>query len=94
MTIAVIGTGLIGGSMALALKDLKIAEKVIGVDVNNKHLQKALELGIIDQSGDLKSAIENSDLIIVAIPVHSTQILLPEIMNYVLDLVLRSQSNL
>ena len=93
MTIAVIGTGLIGGSMALALKDLKIAEKVIGVDVNNKHLQKALELGIIDQPGDLKSAVENSDLIIVAIPVHSTQTLLPEIMNYVSDQVVMDVSS-
>jgi len=83
MTIAVIGTGLIGGSMALALKDLKIAEKVVGVDTSKEHLEKALELGIIDETADLDQAVEQSDLVIVAIPVHSTEELLPRIMDHV-----------
>ena len=83
MTITIIGTGLIGGSMALALKDLGIAEKVIGVDANKEHLIKALELGIIDESADMVEAVKQSDLIIVAIPVHSTEELLPLIMDQV-----------
>lgn len=83
MTIAVIGTGLIGGSMALGLKDLKIAEKVIGVDASKEHLEKALELGIIDETADLDQAVEQSDLVIVAIPVHSTEEMLPHIMDHV-----------
>ena len=83
MTITIIGTGLIGGSMALTLKDLGIAEKVIGVDTNKKHLKKALELGIIDESADMVEAVKQSDLIIVAIPVHSTEELLPLIMDHV-----------
>lgn len=83
MTIAVIGTGLIGGSMALALKDLKIAEKVIGVDADKQHIKKALELGIIDEAADMPSAVGQSDLIIVAIPVHSAEELLPHIMDHV-----------
>ena len=83
MTITIIGTGLIGGSMALTLKDLGITEKVIGVDTNKEHIIKALELGIIDESADMVEAVKQSDLIIVAIPVHSTEELLPLIMDHV-----------
>jgi len=83
MTITIIGTGLIGGSMALALKDLGIAEKVIGVDTNKEHIIKALELGIIDESADMVEAVKQSDLVIVAIPVQSTEELLPLIMDHV-----------
>src|SRR6187551_3353506 len=83
MTITVIGTGLIGGSMALGLKDLKIAEKVIGVDASKKHIKKALELGIIDEAADMVEAIKQADLIILAIPVHSAEEMLPLIMDQV-----------
>jgi prephenate dehydrogenase len=93
MTIAVIGTGLIGGSMALALKDLKIAEKVIGVDASKEHIEKALELGIIDEAADLAKAVEASDLIIVAIPVHTAEQLLPEIMDHVTTQVVMDVSS-
>jgi len=93
MTIAVIGTGLIGGSMALALKDLKIAEKVIGVDASEEHIEKSLELGIIDEAADLANAVEASDLIIVAIPVHAAEELLPEIMDHVTTQVVMDVSS-
>ena len=83
MTITVIGTGLIGGSMALGLKDLKIAEKVIGVDASKEHIKKALELGIIDEAADMIEAVKQSDLIILAIPVHSAEEMLPLIMDQV-----------
>jgi len=93
MTIAVIGTGLIGGSMALALKDLKVAEKVIGVDASREHIKKAIELGIIDEAADMKTAVEQSDLIIVAIPVHSVEELLPSIMDHVKNQVVMDVSS-
>ncbi|HUQ66434.1 MAG TPA: prephenate dehydrogenase [Flavitalea sp.] len=93
MTIAVIGTGLIGGSMALALKDLNIAKKVIGVDASEQHIKKALDLGIIDQAADMETAVKQSDLIIVAIPVHSTEELLPAIMDRVTTQVVMDVSS-
>jgi prephenate dehydrogenase len=93
MTIAVIGTGLIGGSMALALKDLGISKKVIGVDASEKHIKKALELGIIDEAAELVTAVRQSDLVIVAIPVHSTEELLPAIMDEVTDQVVMDVSS-
>jgi prephenate dehydrogenase len=93
MKIAVIGTGLIGGSMALALKDLKIADKVIGVDASKEHLKKAQELGIIDEALELEDAIKQSDLVIVAIPVHSAEELLPKIMDFVTTQVVMDVSS-
>jgi prephenate dehydrogenase len=81
MNVTVVGVGLIGGSMALALKKHRIAKKIIGVDSNITHINKALQLKLIDEKLSLKKAIEKSDLIIIAIPVDSTVQLLPEIMD-------------
>ncbi|MGE5519811.1 MAG: prephenate dehydrogenase [Candidatus Dadabacteria bacterium] len=80
MIVTVVGTGLIGGSFAIALKDYGIAEKVIGVDSNSHHIQRALELGLIDEEDILKSAITKSDLIILAIPVNAVEEMLPGIL--------------
>lgn len=93
MTVAVIGTGLIGGSMALALKDLGIATKVIGVDASEAHIKKAIELKIIDEGAKLEDAIAKSDLIILAIPVHSAEELLPVIMDHVNNQVVMDVSS-
>ena len=81
MRVTIVGIGLIGGSLALALKEKGIAQKVIGVEANYEHQQKALELGLVDEIQDLDDAIKNSDLIVLAIPVNAVAELLP----YVLD---------
>src|SRR6476620_4001073 len=83
MTVTIIGTGLIGGSMALALKQHKVAKKIIGIDSNRTHIRKALDLKLIDETRPLNEAIEKSQLIILAIPVDSTRLLLPKIMDKV-----------
>lgn len=80
MTVAVIGIGLIGGSMALALKEKGFAQKVIGVDNNIQHQQKALERHIVDEIMDLDAAISAADVIILAIPVDASEKLLPVIL--------------
>jgi prephenate dehydrogenase len=72
MVVTIVGVGLIGGSMALALKQKGIATTIIGVDNSTIGLQKALELGIIDEALLLEDAIKKSDLIYVAIPVDVT----------------------
>jgi len=81
MRVTIVGVGLIGGSLALALKEKGIAQKVIGVEANYEHQQKALELGLVDEIQDLDDAIKNSDLIVLATPVNAVAKLLP----YVLD---------
>jgi len=49
MNIFIIGTGLIGGSMALDIKSIYDNAIVFGIDANEKHLDEAMQLGIIDQ---------------------------------------------
>lgn len=83
MKIAVVGLGLIGGSMALMLKQKGFASKVFGVDNQEAHTQKALELGIVDEIADLDTAVEKSDLIILSAPVSACAVLLPQILDHV-----------
>ena len=83
MTVTIIGVGLIGGSFALALKDKGIADRIIGVDANAEHQQKALSLGLVDQIRSLDDAIKESDIIVLAIPVDSLSKLLPVVLDNV-----------
>jgi prephenate dehydrogenase len=83
MTVAIVGVGLIGGSLALAMNDKGIATKLIGVDANEQHQQKALELGIVDEIKSLEEAIAVSDLIVLATPVNAVADLLPKVLDKV-----------
>jgi prephenate dehydrogenase len=83
MRIAVIGLGLIGGSMVKSLREVAFTKHVIGVDQSETHQQKALELGFVDECMSLQDAVQNSDLIIVATPVNT----IANIVQQVLDLV-------
>jgi|SRR6185312_5898900 len=71
-TVTIVGVGLISGSFSLALKDQKLAKKVIGVSRTGASAQRALALGIIDEVLPVEEAVEQSDLIYVAIPVDVT----------------------
>ena len=79
--IAVIGLGLIGGSLALELKKSTWAT-VYGLDKNSDHLEKALELGIIYKKIGL-DRIHEMDVVIIAVPVN----IIPELSVKVLDLI-------
>ncbi len=79
--IAVIGLGLIGGSLALELKKITWAT-IYGVDNNPEHLQKALDLGIIYEKATL-DIVKNVDIVIIAVPVN----IIPELTLQVLDLI-------
>src|SRR5215213_8466478 len=81
MTVTIVGIGLIGGSFALALKDKGIAKRIIGVDANEEHQQKALSLGLVDEIVELDDAIATSDLIVLAIPVDALKNLLPHVLD-------------
>jgi prephenate dehydrogenase len=88
MRVAIIGIGLIGGSMALALKQKGFADWVVGVDANLEHQQKALDLKLVDEILPLKEALVKSDLIILAIPVNAAEKLLPTLLDQVYSQVL------
>lgn len=83
MVVTIIGVGLIGGSMGLALKEKGLAAKVIGVDGNPAHAQQALERGLIDEWNDLDTAIRSADLIVLAIPVNGVEELLPGVLDMI-----------
>ena len=88
MIATIIGTGLIGCSMAYRLKETGFAKKIIGVDKSEQNLQTALKLGWIDEAMDLDDAIAQSELIIIAIPVDATATVLPVILNKIDNQVL------
>ncbi len=83
--VTIVGVGLISGSFALAMKEKRYAKKVIGVSRTEASLQKALELGIIDEALPLHEAVNQSDFIYVAIPVDVTIPIMQQIMDMVND---------
>jgi prephenate dehydrogenase len=66
--VAVLGTGLIGGSIGLALAQREI--EVVGFDASDERAAKALELGAITTiAPSLAAAVDGADLVVVAVPV-------------------------
>ena len=81
--LAVIGVGLIGGSIALRLKEANCVGTVVGVGRSAGNLRAGLESGVIDEaSRDIKSGVRDADLIIIAVPVRQLSAILPEIDKY------------
>lgn len=69
-TIAIVGVGLIGGSLAAAIKQRRIDATIIGIGRDPARLAKAREAGLIDEAAtDLGSAAARSDLLIFCTPV-------------------------
>jgi prephenate dehydrogenase len=85
MKICIVGVGLLGGSLALQAKEKGLTKKVIGVDANPDHAEKALELGIIDEVHSLEEAVRNSDLVVLATPVDVVLYLLPSVLDLIGD---------
>jgi len=79
--ITIVGVGLIGGSLALQLHEKKISLRLIGVENNKSHAQKALELELVDEVLPLDDAIQQSEVIILATPVDTMVTLLPEVLD-------------
>jgi prephenate dehydrogenase len=79
--IAIVGVGLIGGSLAIQLHEKKLSSKLIGVDTNADHANKAMELELVDEILPLDKAIAASDVVILAIPVDKLVELLPVILD-------------
>ena len=82
-TITIVGVGLISGSFSMILKEKKLVRHVIGVSRTAQSINKALELGIIDEALPLEEAVKKSDLVYVAIPVDATIPVVQRIMDLV-----------
>ena len=83
MRITIIGLGLIGGSLAMDLRKSKFATKLIGIDANEKHADQALKMGLVDRIESFENGVQNTDIIIIAIPVDKEV----EILSKILDLI-------
>lgn len=83
INIAVVGVGLMGGSLALKCRKNGMAGNIVGVDNNKEHARVALEMGLVDQILDLAEAVNTADLVVLAVPVGVLVTILP----LVLDLV-------
>lgn len=81
--IAIVGVGLIGGSLALQLNEKGLAAGIVGVEANPDHAAKALEMGLVDEVLPLEQAIEESDVVILCIPVDKMTGLLPKVLDQV-----------
>ena len=70
--VAVIGVGLVGGSLAAALRRAGAALSIVGYDRDGQALERAIALGVIDAPADSASeAARGAELIVVAVPVRS-----------------------
>ncbi len=67
--LVIIGVGLIGGSLSLALKQAGLVEQVVGCGRNLDNLKRGVELGILDAyEAEISRAIKAADMVVVAVP--------------------------
>ncbi len=71
--LCVIGVGLIGGSLARALKEARVVRHVVGCGRTRSELEKAVRLGVIDEfTSDPAVAVKDADMVVVAVPLGSS----------------------
>ena len=68
-TVAIVGVGLIGASLGLALKKAGVVNKVLGVGRSQTNLEQAKKMGAIDEVTDLVAAVKQSDVMVLCMPV-------------------------
>ncbi len=68
MNVAVVGLGLMGGSLAISLKKLDFIETIAGCDHNIMHQKEAMELGLVEKIIEFEE-VKNYDVVFLAIPV-------------------------
>jgi prephenate dehydrogenase len=81
--IAIVGIGLIGGSLALQCRKKGIATSIIGVENNPSHAEEAIALKLVDVVLTLDEAIKKADLIVLTVPMNALVDLLPAILSKV-----------
>jgi prephenate dehydrogenase len=85
MKATIIGTGLIGGSIAIDLRKAGIAGKLIGVELVKENAARAVEIGLVDEVLPLEQAVAGADLVITAIPVNAIRTVLLKVLDTIDD---------
>lgn len=83
--LTIIGVGLIGSSLALALKQVNAVGQVIGCDSNQQNLQKAMALGVIDRFESIAAATKLADIVVIAVPLGAMESVLVQIYTTLTD---------
>ncbi len=83
MIITIVGLGLIGGSLAAALKLRAEVTEIIGVDRNPSHSEQAVEMGLVSDCLALDDAVNAADVIILAVPVDHIVALAPAVLDMI-----------
>ena len=84
--ITIIGVGLIGGSLAKAIKKNNLAEVVFGFGRNLSRLESAQKSNIIDQySIDISEALDGASIVVIATPVGTFESILRELKPYITE---------
>jgi len=82
--LTIFGVGLIGGSLALALKKAGYCNEIVGCSRSEEHLQRAVELGVIDSyTLDPKQAVQGADMILLAVPMRAIPAILNTIASHI-----------
>ena len=80
--LVIIGLGLIGSSLAVAARELGLADTVVGISRRSSTLELALDRGIIDQACDSLKAIANDldagDMVVIGVPTLTVPAILKE----------------
>ncbi len=72
--LCIIGVGLIGGSLSRSLREQSYCSTVVGCSRDEKHLQRAQALGVIDHyDTDIASAVRDADMVVVAVPLGAME---------------------
>ena len=72
--LAIVGLGLIGGSLAIDLRRLGLASKILGYDSNPQHCRKALDLQLVDHCSTMPDdLLLEADWLVLAVPVQSIE---------------------
>lgn len=78
--LCVIGVGLIGGSLALALRRAGIVDEIVGCGRNQANLRRAQELGVVDRySTNPAMAVADADVVVIGVPLGSVRSVLTTI---------------
>ena len=77
--VAIVGVGMVGGSLGRAMLSRGLVDEVVGIDATLGAVEQAVGLGAVTAVGDGLSAVSAADLVILATPVNTTLRLLPEL---------------
>ena len=81
MKVGIVGLGLIGGSMAIDLKRRGFADEVLGVESEPVNAAAAEKIGLVDRVVSFGQCVEESDIVVLAVPVGTAVKMLPEVLD-------------